>query len=455
MDKDFSKKFSLFLSVLGSIFLVSVFIQWSLDKNGVTAYGWAAALASVVLALFIYINFVPKWMDFWRADCSEEDTSEDISINSGIYIRIFAALICFCVFVLIFVFVVRYSKGYTSGFSDSLEVWRETDANHYQDIAKEWYLSAGEWDRLVQLVFLPGYPLVVKAAAFLVGNFYYAAFIVSAVSFALSGCIMYRLLRLDYSHKDSLRAVKYLCIFPASFFFAGPLSESLFLLMCVSCIYCIRTNRWILGCLLGGYAAFTRSLGITLLVPAVLEYVKQTVNQDKHELKNTKNFINGLALTIIPSGFIAYCGINYAVSGDFFKFMEYQSKHWSQKVGWFFNTACYQTELVVSNWGQNFKIVAGLWLPNVIMVFASLVIILLSVRKIRASYAAWFIAYFVVAIGATWLLSAPRYLVAMMVLPIASASLTENKTADVIFTVCCGILNIIYLYTFAVRWYVW
>ena len=455
MDKDFSKKFSLFLSVLGSTFLVSVFIQWSLGKNGVTAYGWAAALASVVLALCIYINFVPKWMDFWRAECSEEDTSETISINSGIYIRIFTALICFCVFVLIFVFVVRYSKGYASGFCDSLEVWRETDANHYQDIAKEWYLSAGEWDRLVQLVFLPGYPLVVKAAAFLVGNFYYAAFIVSAVSFALSGCIMYRLLRLDYSHKDSLRAVKYLCIFPASFFFAGPLSESLFLLMCVSCIYCVRTKRWILGCLLGGYAAFTRSLGITLLVPAVLEYVKQTVNQDKHEPRTSKTLINGFALTIIPSGFIAYCGINYAVSGDFFKFMEYQSKHWSQKLGWFFNTACYQTELVVSNWGQNYKIVAGLWLPNVITVFASLVLILLSVRKIRASYTAWFIAYFVVAIGATWLLSAPRYLVAMMVLPIASASLIKNKTADVIFTVCCCILNIIYLYTFAVRWYVW
>ena len=455
MDKDFSKKFSLFLSVLGSTFLVSVFIQWSLDKNGVTAYGWAAALASVVLALFIYINFVPKWMDFWRAECSEEDTSEDISINSGIYIRIFTALICFCVFVIILVFVVRYSKGYASGFCDSLEMWRETDANHYQDIAKEWYLPEGEWDRLVQLVFLPGYPLVVKAAAFLVGNFYYSAFIVSAVSFALSGCMIYRLLRLDYSHKDSLRAVKYLCIFPASFFFAGPMSESLFLLLCVSCIYCIRTKRWILGCLLGGYAAFTRSLGITLFVPAVLEYVKQIINKDKHELRTSKNLINGLALTIIPSGFIAYCGINYAVSGDFFKFMEYQSKHWSQKLGWFFNTACYQTELVVSNWGQNFKIVAGLWLPNVIMVFASLVLILLSVRKIRASYTAWFIAYFVVAIGATWLLSAPRYLVAMMVLPIASASLTENKTADVIFTVCCGILNIIYLYAFAVRWYVW
>ena len=36
------------------------------------------------------------------------------------------------------------------------------------------------------------------------------------------------------------------------------MSESLFLLLCAACLYCARTERWTLGCALGGLAAFTR-----------------------------------------------------------------------------------------------------------------------------------------------------------------------------------------------------
>ena len=206
---------------------------------------------------------------------------------------------------------------------------------------------------------------------------------------------------------------------------------------------------------MGGYATFTRSLGITLVVPVILECVRDVINSGQDKIINADTVKKVCSVLIVPVGFLAYCCINYTVSGDFFKFMEYQRVHWSQNLGWFFNTASYQTELVVSNWGQNFKIIAGLWLPSVIMYFAALLIILFASNKLRPSYTAWFIAYFVTATGVTWLISGPRYYSALMVLPIALGHITKNKTADFVLTACCIILNIAYLYVFSVRWYVW
>ena len=79
----------------------------------------------------------------------------------------------------------------------------------------------------------------------------------------------------------------------------------------------------------------------------------------------------------------------------------------------------------------------------------------LAVKKIRASYTGWFIGYYTVAIGCTWLLSGPRYLAGFAAMPIALSAITKNKTADIIVTICCALLNIAYLYVFSVRWYVW
>ena len=51
---------------------------------------------------------------------------------------------------------------------------------------------------------------------------------------------------------------------------------------------------------------------------------------------------------LIPAGFGVYCYINYRVSGNPFKYMEYQSEHWGQNFGFFFGTAAYQLENAVS-----------------------------------------------------------------------------------------------------------
>lgn len=73
--------------------------------------------------------------------------------------RIFALIIIWDVVILILGFVLRKILGYDETVGGYVRFWLCTDSQHYMDIARDWYLSDGKWDRLVQLVFLPATPL--------------------------------------------------------------------------------------------------------------------------------------------------------------------------------------------------------------------------------------------------------------------------------------------------------
>ena len=158
---------------------------------------------------------------------------------------------------------------------------------------------------------------------------------------------------------------------------------------------------------------------------------------------------------MVPLGFAAYCMVNYSVSGDAFKFMEYQSIHWHQQLGWFFDTAAYQTENAVSAASYSTALFWGLWLPNLLSQLLSLAVMILAAKRMRASYTAYFIAYFVVTMGATWLLSAPRYLAAMISLPAAMSALTENARTERVLVLLSALLFFMYFIFFLLRWQVW
>lgn len=427
------------ISALGTAALCAVFAHWCAGSN-YSAAGYAAAVLSAVLMLALCLRFVPEWCAFWRK--SEHDTLG--KAEGGECARIFALIMIWDVFILALGFVLRKLLGYDESAGGYIRFWLCTDSQHYMDIARDWYLSDGEWDRLVQLVFLPGYPVIVRLFAYLIGNELAAGLFVSALSFAGSGVMLYKLLRLDTDSAAALRAVKFFALSPAAFFFAAPMSESIFILCTVSCLYLIRSGKLISGSLLGAYAAFTRSPGLILIVPILFELV--------HKRAKPREY---LSLVIVPLGFAAYCLINYTVAGDAFKFMEYQRVHWHQQLGWFFNTAAYQTENALATAADNPAFFFGLWLPNLLAQLLALVIMILAEKKLRASYTAYFIAYFVVTMGATWLLSAPRYLAAMLSLPAALAALSPKKRTERILLVLSVLFFIAYFAVFLLRWQVW
>ena len=88
------------------------------------------------------------------------------------------------------------NKDLTTG--EFLQFWKSADAFHYLCIARDWYLSEGELDRLVQLVFLPGYPIAVRFASLLIRDYILSGLLVSTFCFAGALCVFYRYVQAEY-----------------------------------------------------------------------------------------------------------------------------------------------------------------------------------------------------------------------------------------------------------------
>ena len=447
MDK--TKKIVLYGRLAGLIGLAALFIHWWIHHG----YGpWGKLAATVCAALFavLGLRFIPRWVAFWSDAPLPAAPGDGEPRLMGL--RIFASLLLMDAAVLLAAWGLRAIIGYTGSFAKTLVFWTRTDSQHYLAIAEDWYLSDASQDRVVQLVFLPGYPVLVRLVQTLTGNYLTAGLLLSALCFAGSGVLFYRLARLDLPHEGALRALMFLCLLPGSFFYVSPMSESLFLLCSLGCVYLARKDRWWLAGLCGAWASFTRSLGLMLLAPLAMELVAQAV---RSEVPGKTALRRLGALLLVPLGFGAYCVINYLVSGNPFQFMVYQANHWNQHLGLFFNTAAYQTEHTLGALPKQLHAFLGLWLPNLFYVFGALALLALGVKRLRASYGAWFIAYYVIAIGATWLLSAPRYLMAMPALPLALSALTEKEKPKSAAIITLSLLWLLYFFVFLRSWQVW
>lgn len=440
----------LIICLLGLVLLWVLFTFWLFDTN-YSLWAYIASFLSVALFVLVCLRFVPGWMRYWSHGVCAVESERVGGEPERIRAMVFVIGLLFCIAVFAVTYLIYIACGYSGTWASFRNFWTLTDSQHYLDIARDWYLSEGVIDRLVQLVFLPGYPIAIRIMHLLIPDWVLAGLLVSWLSFAGALSVCYSLLRLDYSHSAAMRAIKYLCIIPGSFFFVAPMSESLFLLLSLGCVYLARTKRYALGCLLGGLAAFTRSLGLMLFVPVCMELVHEAVNAPKGRRK----LLRFAWLLLIPAGFGVYCCINYQVAGNPFQYMIYQREHWGQGFGFFFATAAYQLDNAIKCVPGNLSNFFGLWLPNLIFDIAALAVLVYTAKELRPSYTAWFIAYYVIAIGATWLLSAPRYMISLLPFFLSVSQLAKTPKRDTVLTAVCVPLWLLYEIAFVLRWQVW
>ena len=237
------------------------------------------------------------------------------------------------------------------------------------------------------------------------------------------------------------------------------MSDSLFLLLSVACVYAVRKNVYPLAGAVGFLAAFTRMPGILLFVPACFELagsiIREAPLRGKEPRWRWRMTGNALSLLFIPAGLLLYCYVNYRVTGNATMFLTYQREHWHQQLGWFFAATSTIVNSATTSFADNVRMLWGLWIPNLVFLFASLGIVIAAQNKLRASNVAYFIAYYAVCMGATWLLSAPRYLTAAYPLALALGAITGKKSVDRIATAVCIVLFVVYLLAFVKQWYVY
>ncbi len=332
---------------------------------------------------------------------------------------------------------------------DSLSDWWGSDTRHYIDIAAHWYADYDGSGTVWRLVFLPFYSILIRLLQPLTGDAFAAGMTVSVLCSSAGGCVLYRLARLDHDRATARRAVKYYAILPAALFYTAALSEGTFVLLSLLCVLFARKKQWLPASVMGGLAAFTRSVGIILLVPVCFEWITALIEARG---RDRKAWLWGPVLLLIPTGFGAYLLINHIETGSAWTFTALQRQNWSQQLGWFFHSVRYQLHYA-TDWMEDGKLhdTLGPWVPSLLSQFTALFAMSITARKQRASYTAYFLIYFAVAMGATWLLSAPRYLLVCFPLVLGMAILGKRRWVDRAMTAACLVLGQLYLYAFLFR----
>jgi hypothetical protein len=174
--------------------------------------------------------------------------------------------------------------------------------------------------------FFPLYPLAIRAASWVVGGHpLLGALLVSNFAFLGALIVLYRLVAREHSVPVARTSVLLVALFPTSFFFLAPLSESLFLLLAVASFAAARRRRWLVAGALGALAAATRIVGIVLVAALVAEAIHQHIEDrraraDVHggdRSPGVGRLSTTLACAALPvTGFVAYAGYWAARTGD-------------------------------------------------------------------------------------------------------------------------------------------
>lgn len=102
-----------------------------------------------------------------------------------------------------------------------------------------------------------------------------AGLILSNVAFFLALVVFYRLVTHTWSRPVADRAIWLLAFFPTAYYFSAVYSESFFLLFTLLAYYWASGGKWWQAGVAGALAALTRNLGVLLVIPLGIIFLKQ------------------------------------------------------------------------------------------------------------------------------------------------------------------------------------
>lgn len=321
------------------------------------------------------------------------------------------ALAAFAFRIIIYVISALFAADIDGGLSaDSfLERWVRWDASNYIRIAEGWYTGYTENGDYLTLVFFPLYSIIARALNFIIPDIRAALMITSSAAYAV-GCIyMYELVCIDYGRKTALNSVISISLFPFAFFFGAIMTEGVFFMTAAMTFYYIRKHNWLAAGICGAFCAFSRMIGVFMVVPAFVEWA----DCYKPFTARRKEFW-GLLIRVLPVlfafvGIAAYLFINYSVTGDAFKFMEYQKEYWNHTNCYFGNTISDIFEYAL-NPDTREMLRISIWIPEMVIFTVSAIALIYCSYYMRSMYSLYLAGYIIINCSVTWLISGARYM---------------------------------------------
>src|SRR5215217_3464822 len=130
--------------------------------------------------------------------------------------------------------------------------------------------------------FFPFYPLMIRIFAYPLKVFglnpiataTLAGVIVSALGALLAMLALYDMARDILGEDGALRAAFYLIVFPTGFFLLQVYTEGLFVGLAFACLAMLKRKQWLAAALLGACATLTRAVGVALVIPMMIAWIR-------------------------------------------------------------------------------------------------------------------------------------------------------------------------------------
>ena len=215
--------------------------------------------------------------------------------------------------------------------SGSMNIWSHWDGEHYVALAMGGYLQPPD---NVSPAFFPLYPLLMRSFAELFGGPLSQSALsvwgplLSLLFLPFALYFVYHIALDGWGQRVAEGSVLALAFFPTTFFLNAAYTESLFLALSAGSVWAMRVRKdLLLACILGGFAAATRNVGIFLVAPLMYEWVRGGGLEEGNERWR------GIYLALVPSGLVAYMGYLWIRFGDPLLFYSAQQNWGRQATG--------------------------------------------------------------------------------------------------------------------------
>lgn len=143
-----------------------------------------------------------------------------------------------------------------------LSLWQRFDANIYMTISERGYGQIEE-----DTHFPPLYPMLINIIASIIGDSYLAGLLISHLALLYSLKLLHKVFSNWGNNSSGNRAIGYLLLYPASFFFFSVYTESLFLMTVLLSMGSMKNRSWAWAGFWTFCAILTRLSGMALMAP--------------------------------------------------------------------------------------------------------------------------------------------------------------------------------------------
>ncbi|MFL5655821.1 MAG: hypothetical protein ACJ8CB_16785 [Ktedonobacteraceae bacterium] len=284
-----------------------------------------------------------------------------------------------------FAYILLTAPKYSSTPVDTAALfssWNHWDAANYVRIAQFGYNQLP-----YDLAFFPLFPLLIAAIAYPLGgswSYLLAGMLISNAALLGAMFVIYQLAVDIAGEQVARRTLLYLCIFPTAFYFFAAYNESLLILLTAGSFLAMRRQKWWLAGILGLLASLTRSAGLFLVIPYIIEL---WISRESITATRQNILLRVLPIVLIPIGTLLYCIYCWHITGNPIAFAAVQS-HWGRHTTW--PGAGIVQAFIDLFWYQPFgSFNEAHIILDLTATIGFIVLAILGWRKLRLSYSIW------------------------------------------------------------------